>query len=152
LCELGISAKTGAIEAIPFPDANFDFVVASEVLEHLTPAQRQKGLEEITRTLKPGGYFIGTVPYRELLDLNVAVCPNCQHVFHRWGHTATFDLATMREELAPHFGPVSCRTTVFVEFSKRSMAGKLKSIARLVLAKCGAAIAIPSIFFVARKP
>lgn len=147
----GIDARAGFIEQIPFDDSQFDFVVAAEILEHLTEPQRQAGLAEIRRTLKPGGYLIGTVPCEEDLDSNIAVCPHCRQVFHRWGHTTSFDLASLRGELAPYFGEISCRRTAFVEFRNRSLSGKLKSLARLVMAKCGAAIAMPSIFFVARK-
>jgi SAM-dependent methyltransferase len=151
LGDQGIQAKAGFVETIPFADAMFDFVVASEVLEHLTDHQRRAGLLEIRRKLKPGGYFIGTVPYREDLELNLTVCPKCRHVFHRWGHTTAFDLAGMRDELAAHFGEISCRRTAFVEFRGRTFAGKCKSLIRLVLARCGAAIAVPTIFFVARN-
>jgi SAM-dependent methyltransferase len=154
ICKLrddGIDAKVGFIEAIPFPDEHFDFVIASEVLEHLTPEQRAAGLREVRRSLKPGGYFVGTVPYQEELNLSVTVCPMCHHVYHRWGHTTAFDLAQLRAELAPSFQHISCRRTAFVEFKGRSMPGKLKSLMRWFLAKWGAAIAVPSIFFVARK-
>jgi SAM-dependent methyltransferase len=151
LCALGVTAKTGRIEAIPFPDGAFDCVVASEVFEHLTPQERRLGLAEIRRTLKPGGYLIGTVPYREILAEQIAVCPECHHVFHRWGHTTAFDLAAIRDELAPYFNRVSCRRTAFVPFKGRTLGGKLKSLLRLILAKFGVAIAAPNIFFVAKK-
>ncbi len=147
----GVQAQAGFIDSIPFNDAQFDFVVASEVLEHLTSHERDAGLREIRRTLKPGGYFLGTVPYREDLDLNVVVCPKCAHVFHRWGHTTAFDLPAMRAELAALFAVQSCRRTAFVEFRGRSLGGKFKSALRLMLARCGAAIAVPNIFFVCRK-
>ncbi len=148
----GIEAKAGSIDAIPFADQQFDVVVASEVLEHLSDEQRRAGLREIARVVKPDGYFLGTVPYREDLEMNVAVCPQCRHVFHRWGHAATFDVANVRAELGICFGEIACRTTAFVEFAGRPLAGKLKSLVRLLLANCGAAIAVPSIFFVAGKP
>lgn len=151
LVGVGIDARVGRLEAMPFPDAQFDCVVASEVLEHLGDDQRRQGLSEIHRTLKIGGYLLGSVPYRELLDDNVAMCPQCQHVFHRWGHATTFDLNKLRAELAPHFRDIACRRTAFVPFRGRTLSGKCKSLARLILAKCGASIAVPSIFFVARK-
>ena len=106
-------------------------MVAAEILEHLTEPHRRAGLAEIRRTLKPGGYLIGTVPCEEDLDSNIAVCPHCRQVFHRWGHTTSFDLASLRGELAPYFGDISCRRTAFVEFQNRSFAGKLKGLARL---------------------
>lgn len=147
----GIAAQTGRIEAMPFADRQFDCVVASEVFEHLTDSQRPRGLEEIRRVLKPGGYLVGTVPYREILEDNFAVCPKCRLVFHRWGHTTSFDLAKVHAELAPHFSPVTCRRTAFVQFAGRSLGGKFKSLARLVLGKCGASIAVPNILFTGRK-
>jgi len=151
LVSSGIAAETGRIEAMPFADGQFDCVVASEVFEHLTDSQRARGLEEIRRVLKPGGYLVGTVPYREVLQENLAICPKCQQVFHRWGHTTSFDLPKLRGELAPHFGQVTCRRTAFVQFAGRSLGGKVKSLVRLVLGKCGASIAVPNILFTARK-
>jgi SAM-dependent methyltransferase len=151
LVDSGIAAQTGRIEAMPFSDGQFDCVVASEVFEHLTDAQRAHGLEEIRRVLKGGGYLVGTVPYREVLEENLAFCPKCQQVFHRWGHTTSFDLAKMRAELAPHFGQVTCRRTAFVQFTGRSLGGKIKSLLRLVLGKCGASIAVPNVLFTGRK-
>jgi SAM-dependent methyltransferase len=45
---------------IPFPDATFDCVIASEVLEHI--ADDVACLAELTRVLKPGGVLAATVP------------------------------------------------------------------------------------------
>ena len=145
----GIEAKVGSIEAMPFDDRQFDVVVASEVLEHLPDEQRAAGLREVARSLKPSGRFLGTVPYREDMEMNMAVCPHCRRVFHRWGHAASFDLPKLRGELASCFDQVRCRTTAFVEFKGRTLGGKFKSLARLLMARCGAAVAVPSIFFVA---
>ncbi len=151
LVAAGIAAQTGRIEAMPFSDGQFDCVVASEVFEHLTDSQRARGLEEIQRVLKPGGYLLGTVPYQEVLENNLAICPKCQQVFHRWGHTTSFDLAKMRGELAPYFDPITCTRTAFVQFAGRGLGGKMKSLARLVLGKCGASIAVANILFTGRK-
>jgi SAM-dependent methyltransferase len=46
--------------ALPFPDASFDRVIASEVLEHV-PADRA-AMTELVRVLKPGGLAAVTVP------------------------------------------------------------------------------------------
>lgn len=47
-------------EPLPYPDANFDFVTCSEVVEHL---ENYRGLiREASRVLKPGGLFVVTTP------------------------------------------------------------------------------------------
>jgi 2-polyprenyl-3-methyl-5-hydroxy-6-metoxy-1,4-benzoquinol methylase len=144
----GIDAVAGTIAALPFADATFDVTITSEVLEHLTAQDRAQGMAEIARTLKVGGTLIGSVPYREDLQMNTDVCPNCRHVFHRWGHTTSFDLEDVRTLLSTHFAVTTCRRTAFVEFTG-PWRGKLVSLARLAGAKLG--MGSPSIFFVGRK-
>ncbi|MFZ6849237.1 class I SAM-dependent methyltransferase [Undibacterium sp. RuRC25W] len=46
---------------IPFPDASFDAVLCTEVLEHVQHYQTL--VDEIHRVLKPGGHLIVTVPW-----------------------------------------------------------------------------------------
>jgi len=54
---------------LPFPDASFDRVLCSEVLEHVVdPAQ---AMRELVRVLKPGGLFAASVP-----------TPFSEHLFH----------------------------------------------------------------------
>jgi len=57
----------------------------------------------------------------------------------------------IRAELTAQFRDVACRVTAFVPLRGRSLGGKLKGLARLALAKCGAQVAVPSIYFRARK-
>ena len=45
---------------LPFPDATFDVVITSEVLEHIQ--DDVSALGEMVRVLKPGGRFAATVP------------------------------------------------------------------------------------------
>jgi SAM-dependent methyltransferase len=47
-------------EPLPFPDADFDVVVAGEVLEHVRFPDRL--LAEARRVLRPGGLLLGSVP------------------------------------------------------------------------------------------
>src|SRR6476469_3811293 len=47
---------------LPFPDASFDRIIASEVLEHLWDDTR--AISELVRVLRPGGRLAVTVPSR----------------------------------------------------------------------------------------
>ena len=49
------------ITAIPAPDASFDAILCSEVLEHVP--EPTNALDEFTRLLKPGGRLILTAPF-----------------------------------------------------------------------------------------
>lgn len=147
----GIKGYVGYMQQMPFDDKRLDFVVASEVLEHLSDKQRLTGVKEVVRVLAQDGWFLGTVPYSEDLLLNKAVCPECEAVFHRWGHQKSFDIEAVRDDLIPFFREVMVRKTAFVSFRGRTFAGKVKSLVRLILGKYGATIAFPSIYFAAKK-
>jgi SAM-dependent methyltransferase len=56
----GIHAKQGSLPRIDFPDAEFDLVIASQVLEHLV--RRRTFVREIGRVLRPGGRAFIFVP------------------------------------------------------------------------------------------
>ena len=146
-----IAAQVGFIEKIPLSDASLEFVVASEVLEHLSGQQREAGLTQIARVLKRGGWFLGTVPHAENLAEQEAVCPCCGQVFHRWGHQASFTLTSMRELLAPRFQIEQLQRTAFAHLFGRGVGGFVKGMTRLLLAKLGEPIAVPTIWWVARK-
>ena len=47
--------------ALPFRGRQFDFVISSDVLEHVPPAKREKLISELLRALKPKGKLIMTV-------------------------------------------------------------------------------------------
>jgi SAM-dependent methyltransferase len=64
--ELPATPPGGALNAdaleLPFPDATFDRVVASEVLEHIWADE--VAIRELVRILRPGGRLAVTVPSR----------------------------------------------------------------------------------------
>jgi SAM-dependent methyltransferase len=151
LAAAGIDAQVGLIEQLPQKSESLDFVVASEVLEHLRDDQRLAGLAEIARVLHTGSWFLGTVPYRENLADQQTICPECGVVFHRWGHQASFDDTAIRELLTPWFEVTSLGRTAFVPWRGRGVRGAIKSLARLVLAKLGEPIAFPTLYWIARK-
>ena len=52
----------GVGEALPFPDNSFDLILSHEVLEHVE--DDQAAINEIVRTLKPGGRMVLFCPNR----------------------------------------------------------------------------------------
>ena len=149
---LGVDARCGYAQAMPFDAGSFDVVVASEVLEHIEPETRAQALREVARVLAPGGSFVGSVPYREVLADNEVICPDCGKVFHRWGHVSSFDLPGLRQELGAVFDPVSCSRSSFVDWSAaRTPLRLLKTAVHSLLGRLGEPIASPSIVFAARR-
>lgn len=55
----GDAVRGSALE-LPFPDATFDRIIASEVLEHID--NDRGALRELSRVLRPGGVLAVTVP------------------------------------------------------------------------------------------
>jgi len=53
------------VERLSFNDAALDIVISQDVFEHV--ANPARGLEEIHRVLRPGGYHVFTVPYANSL-------------------------------------------------------------------------------------
>jgi SAM-dependent methyltransferase len=59
--DLGIATRWADVgEGLPCRDAEFDVVVAAELVEHL-PAP-EAFVAEVARVLRPGGTFVGSVP------------------------------------------------------------------------------------------
>ncbi len=50
--------KNALAEALPFPDAQFDAVMASMMLHHLPSEARRQCVREMRRVLKPGGRLL----------------------------------------------------------------------------------------------
>jgi ubiquinone/menaquinone biosynthesis C-methylase UbiE len=57
-----VDTAVGDIMRMPFDDASFDYVVCSEVIEHVT--DRQAAIGELYRVLRPGGVLVLTTPNR----------------------------------------------------------------------------------------
>ena len=58
---LGPRQTNQNLERLTFPDASFDIVITSDVMEHARLADRAH--REIRRVLKPGGVYLFTVPH-----------------------------------------------------------------------------------------
>lgn len=151
LCSLGITAKKGYIEDLPFPDNFFDIVFASEVLEHLTDIQLSHALQEVYRVLRPGGMFIGTVPSEENLKERQVVCPACGCVFHSWGHEQSFDLPRVKSLLSQHFRVTYVVIRRFIHWPALNWKGKLAAALQQALLWLGIHGSNENIVFVVRK-
>ena len=60
LSQAGVEFLIGSAYSIPLPNDSVDFVICSEVLEHLH--EYNDAINEIYRVLKPGGKFYASVP------------------------------------------------------------------------------------------
>jgi ubiquinone/menaquinone biosynthesis C-methylase UbiE len=85
--------KNGVVEALPFPDAQFDVVFSTLMLHHLPREAREKCAREMRRVLKPGGRvlavdFSSPQKKRSLLA----------HFHHRHGHVELRDMIALLSE------------------------------------------------------
>jgi len=55
---LRMDFRTALIEALPFPEADFDVAFSTLMIHHLPPEVKRTGLREVLRVLKPGGRFL----------------------------------------------------------------------------------------------
>jgi ubiquinone/menaquinone biosynthesis C-methylase UbiE len=148
----GGQAKVGRAESIPWPDKEFDIVVMSEVLEHLTAATLMTSLSEVARVLKYSGSFIGTVPADENLSINMVVCPKCGDRFHRWGHEQTFSKESLFAYLNTNFQNIKVRRIVFDNSNNLNWKGRVMHAIRNIITFFGKSVSNQNLFFVARNP
>jgi len=152
LARHGIAGTVGFIEAIPLPDSTLDIVFCSEVLEHLTNSQLWAGLREIRRTLRQGGYLIGSVPFQENLSNGLTVCPHCGERFHRWGHHQSFDRTRMQKVLSEAgFTSTKMLIRAFPYFPKPSLTSRLSSLIVSTVGRFGFQSTFPSLVFIGRR-
>lgn len=88
-----VTFHTGIVEALPFPDAQFDVVVSTLMLHHLPRPIREQCAREMRRVLKPGGRVLAvdfTTPARERKGLIAR--------FHRHGALAIRDIIELLSE------------------------------------------------------
>ncbi len=103
LARLSVPRCCGSAAQLPFLDRSFDLVMATEILEHLPEALYPAVISELARVADT--YILVTVPNRENLEENSAICPVCDSRFHVWGHVRSYSPASM-EKLFAAFKPV----------------------------------------------
>lgn len=102
--------QVGSCAAMAFEDHAFDYVVMSEVIEHLDEPTLSSAMAELRRVLKPGGYFIGTCPDNEDIAAKTQTCPCCSSRFHRVGHVRSFTKDSLRLKLGENFDVLECHS------------------------------------------
>lgn len=86
--------REGSITAMPFADASFDLVLATDVVEHVDADQR--AVDEVARVLRPGGTALFTVPaFQSLWGLQDEVSHHKRR-YRRAGFRALVDRAGFR--------------------------------------------------------
>jgi 2-polyprenyl-3-methyl-5-hydroxy-6-metoxy-1,4-benzoquinol methylase len=145
-------AQVGFVESMQIGRDRFDAVIMSEVIEHLNDKNLADALDNVLRVLKSQGSLIISTPYREDLSSNLAVCPDCGKVFHKFGHVQSFDRKRIRFLLErKNFNIDKIFITSFVDWRRRGIFNQLKSFLRVVLARLGEGIADPHLVVIAHK-
>lgn len=67
---------------LPFQDDSLDLVVITQVLEHVLDPPRV--VEEISRTLRPGGVVVATTPFMEQVHMGAHDFQRFTDLGHRW--------------------------------------------------------------------
>lgn len=87
--ERGIAVTRADVEAMPYPVAHFDAVLATDILEHVLDLNA--AVREMVRVLKPGGVLVVRSPDSE--DLTPYLEPDYRY---RFVHLRRFDEASFR--------------------------------------------------------
>lgn len=127
---LGDRARVGYAQNIPFEDHSFDYVVMTEVLEHLSDEVLIETIREVRRVLVPGGMFVGSVPADENLIDSLVICPDCGKRFHRWGHMQSFSQQRLQGILVERFEQVKVLRVNFSDLRELNWKGKIVAVAK----------------------
>jgi glycosyltransferase involved in cell wall biosynthesis/SAM-dependent methyltransferase len=87
----GQSSFEGAVSN--WSKTTYDFVVCTEVIEHIPIDATDGFMRSLVRRVAPGGKIFLTTPYAEHLAINAVYCPTCDHEFHRWQHQRNWQVS-----------------------------------------------------------
>jgi ubiquinone/menaquinone biosynthesis C-methylase UbiE len=88
-----VTFERGIVEALPFPDHQFDAVLSTVMLHHLGRAARQQCAQEVRRVLKPGGRVLA-VDFAKPTEGKTGLLTH----FHHHGYLNFQDLGTLFTE------------------------------------------------------
>ncbi|HKI88324.1 MAG TPA: class I SAM-dependent methyltransferase [Draconibacterium sp.] len=81
------SAVVADVFSLPFNENVFDYIIASEIIEHV--ADPAAFVENLMYVLKPGGSLIVTTPYKE--KIKYTLCVHCNKLTPIHAHLHSFD-------------------------------------------------------------
>src|SRR5439155_4554754 len=90
--------RCDCVEDIPARFAGVDAAICAEFLEHLTPDEGRRLLQNVHGVLRDGARLVVTVRFREDLSSGTVLCPRCHEAFHVHGHVRTFSEEALRAE------------------------------------------------------
>jgi len=101
----GMTVTEESIYELQHADNSYDLVFLLEVLEHLDFPD--KGLQELLRVTKPGGYIVLGVPREPLwCALNMARMKYLKRFGNTPGHLNHWSTVGVKKYVEKHFGPV----------------------------------------------
>lgn len=103
-----IKCVVGNAAELQFADGTFDFVLCTEVLEHVPPSALNKVCQEIDRVCS--SHILIGVPYRQDTRVGRTTCVACGHRRPAYGHVNTFD----EDRITKLFSTLNVETISFV--------------------------------------
>ena len=91
--------RVGDCTHIPWPAAHFATIVATELIEHLSPAAGQRFYQEAHRVSAASAELFITTRINENLGRSLMRCPHCRAVLHPAGHVRSFSKPLLFAEL-----------------------------------------------------
>jgi SAM-dependent methyltransferase len=81
------AAVAGDVFSPPFRKESFDYIIASEIIEHIT--EPDTFVKKLFELLKPGGLLVVTTPYKEKIEYSL--CIHCNRPTPHSAHLHSFD-------------------------------------------------------------